>query len=91
MLIHTEEYVLMPTLDPGNASTVYHHCFFSEYVHVLACVQGLTSAVLGSNLGFETSLQSVSLQRCLPIYFSSYELNTYLSQGFELFVMAYTV
>lgn len=56
MLIHTEVYVHVPILDPENASIIYHLCFFSEHVHVLACVQGLTSHVLCSNLDFSVKL-----------------------------------
>lgn len=49
-------YVLMSVLDPENASIIHHHCFFSGHVHVLACIQGLTSDVLCSNLDFSVKL-----------------------------------
>ena len=55
MLIHTEAYVLISILDPENASIIYHR-FFSEHVYVLACVQGLTSDVLCSNVDFTVKL-----------------------------------
>lgn len=45
----------MSILDPEDASIIYH-CFFSEHVHVLACVQGLNSDVLCSNLDFSVKL-----------------------------------
>lgn len=56
MLLDTEVYVLKSILDPENASAIYHHCFFSERVHVLACTQGLTAGMLCSNLGISVKL-----------------------------------
>jgi len=56
MLIPTEVHVLMSILDPENASIIYHRCFFSEHVNVLASARGLTSDVLCSNLAFDVKL-----------------------------------
>lgn len=67
MLIHTEVYVLVSLLDPENASMIYHCCSFSERVHVLACVRGLTSDVLCSNSDIRVKLAyevAISFSSC---------------------------